>query len=88
MQAPNFFRFNGDGAQWNAGIGDILFRDGGWRTAAVIADDDGFGWTSAAGFVADFCAAGGEELTLVPSLNASDVWVEAVCELLGADREA
>ena len=26
VQAPNFFRFNGDGAQWNAGIGDILFN--------------------------------------------------------------
>ena len=22
VQAPNFFRFNGDGAQWNAGLGD------------------------------------------------------------------
>ena len=23
VQAPNFFRFNGDGAQWNAGLGDL-----------------------------------------------------------------
>ena len=32
----------------------------GWDTAAVIADDYGFGWTSAAGFIADFCAVGGD----------------------------
>ena len=33
-----------------------------------------------------FRAAGGEELVLVPSLNASEPWVEAVCEL--AERHA
>ena len=26
VQAPNFFRFNGDGAQWNAGLGDIAYN--------------------------------------------------------------
>ena len=73
VQAPNFFRFNGDGAQWNAGVGDILFNEGGWETAAVIADDYGFGWTSAAGFTADFCAAGGEVISQVfPPLGTTD----------------
>ncbi len=71
--AENFFRFTGDGAQWNAGIGDILYNEGGWETAAVIADDYGFGWTSAAGFVADFCAAGGEVTSYVfPPLGTTD----------------
>jgi branched-chain amino acid transport system substrate-binding protein len=73
VQAPNFFRFNGDGAQWNAGIGDILHNEAGWDTVAVIADDYGFGWTSAAGFVADFCAAGGEVVSQVfPPLGTTD----------------
>ena len=73
VQAPNFFRYNGDGAQWNAGVGDILFNEAGWETAAVIADDYGFGWTSAAGFVADFCAAGGEVVSQVfPPLGTTD----------------
>ncbi len=73
VQAPNFFRFNGDGAQWNAGVGDILKNEAGWETAAVIADDYGFGWTSAAGFVADFCAAGGEIVSQVfPPLGTTD----------------
>jgi branched-chain amino acid transport system substrate-binding protein len=73
VRAPNFFRFNGDGAQWNAGIGDFAYNDRGWRTAAVIADDYGFGWTSSAGMVADFCAAGGEIISYVyPPLNGAD----------------
>ena len=32
MQAPNYFRFTGDGAQWNAGLGDILYNNAGWDT--------------------------------------------------------
>ena len=73
VQAPNFFRFNGDGAQWNAGVGDFVYNENGWRTAAVIADDYGFGWTSSAGMVADFCAAGGEIISYVyPPLNGAD----------------
>ena len=26
VRAPNFFRFNGDGAQWNAGLGDLAYQ--------------------------------------------------------------
>ena len=63
VQAENYFRFHGDGAQWNAGLGDRLYNDAGWRTVAVIADDYSFGWTSAAGFIADFCAVGGDVVT-------------------------
>ncbi len=73
VRAPNFFRFNGDGAQWNAGIGEIVHNEAGWQTAAIIADDYGFGWTSAGGFVADFCAAGGEIISQVfPPLGTTD----------------
>ena len=71
--APNFFRFNGDGAQWNAGLGDIVYKKLGWRTAAVVMDDYSFGWTSAAGFIADFCAMGGKVTKRVfPPLNTTD----------------
>ena len=55
----NVFRYHGDGAQWNAGIGEIVYKKLGWRTAAIIMDDYSFGWTSAAGIIADFCAIGG-----------------------------
>ena len=73
MQAPNFFSFNGDGAQWNAGTGDYAKNVLGWDTAAVIMDDYHFGWTSAAGFIAGFCAAGGDVISRVfPPPGAAD----------------
>jgi branched-chain amino acid transport system substrate-binding protein len=73
VRAPNFFRFNGDGAQWNAGLGDIARNVLGWETAAVIGDDYSFAWTSTAGFIAEFCAAGGDVISRVyPPLNTTD----------------
>ncbi|TML90466.1 MAG: hypothetical protein E6G08_02780 [Actinobacteria bacterium] len=73
VQAPNFFRFSGDGAMWNAGLGDLAYRKLGWKTAAVVADDYSFAWTSAAGFITDFCAAGGKVTKRVfPPLNTTD----------------
>jgi branched-chain amino acid transport system substrate-binding protein len=73
VQAPNYFRFYGDGAIWNAGLGDILYNEEGWETVAVIADDYSFGHTSAAGFIADFCAVGGEVTHRVfPPLDNTD----------------
>jgi branched-chain amino acid transport system substrate-binding protein len=69
----NVFRYFGDGAQWNAGIGEILYKRWGWRNAAVIMDDYSFAWTSAAGFIADFCAIGGKITKRVfPPLNTTD----------------
>jgi branched-chain amino acid transport system substrate-binding protein len=56
----NLFRYHGDGAQWNAGLGEILYKKLGWRTAALIGDDYSFPWTSAAGIIADFCGIGGK----------------------------
>jgi len=73
VQAENFFRFHGDGAIWNAGMGDILHNEEGWDTVAVIADDYSFGHTSAAGFIADFCGVGGDVVTRVfPPLGTTD----------------
>ncbi len=56
----NLFRYHGDGAQWNAGLGEIVYKKLGWRTAAIIGDDYSFPWTSAAGIIADFCGIGGK----------------------------
>ncbi len=73
VRAPNFFRFNGDGAQWNAGLGDLAYNKLKWRTAAVVADDYSFAWTSAAGFIAEFCGVGGNVTKRVfPPLNTTD----------------
>jgi len=59
VQAPNFFRFHPDGAQWSAGLGDYAYNELGWKTAAIIGDDYSFPYTSLSGFVAEFCAIGG-----------------------------
>jgi branched-chain amino acid transport system substrate-binding protein len=69
----NVFRYHGDGAQWNAGIGEIVYKKLDWRKAAIIMDDYSFGWTSAAGIIADFCAIGGQITKRVfPPLNTTD----------------
>jgi branched-chain amino acid transport system substrate-binding protein len=69
----NLFRYYGDGAQWNAGLGEIVYKKWGWRNAAIIMDDYSFAWTSAAGIIADFCAIGGKITKRVfPPLNTTD----------------
>ena len=60
VQAPNFFRFHPDGAQWSAGLGDYAFNELGWKKAAIIGDDYSFPYTSLAGFVAEYCSIGGD----------------------------
>ena len=60
VNAPNFFRFHPDGAQWSAGLGDYAYNELGWKNAAIIGDDYSFPYTSLAGFVAEFCAIGGQ----------------------------
>lgn len=71
--APNFFRFNLDGAQWGAGLGTYVFNEKGWHKVATIAADYSFGYTNFLGFAVDFCRAGGEivERFWVP-LGSSD----------------
>src|SRR5215217_7940692 len=60
VQAPNFFRYHPDGAQWSAGLGDYAYNTLGWKKAAIIGDDYSFPYTSLAGFVAEYCAMGGD----------------------------
>lgn len=57
--SPNVFRFRPGPAQWAAGLGAYAYRELGWRSAVTISEDDFFGWTSVAGFVAEFCSLGG-----------------------------
>ena len=56
----NLFRFAPTGAQTTAGLGSYAYRDLGWRRAVVVAEDWYPGWESTAGFVAEFCALGGD----------------------------
>jgi branched-chain amino acid transport system substrate-binding protein len=73
VQAPNFFRYNTDGAQFSAGLGDYAYNELGWRTAAVVGDDYAFPYTSLAGFIAEFCSVGGTVTKRVwPPLGEKD----------------
>jgi len=47
--APNVFRFAPDAAQSVAGAGSYAYRELGWRTAAIVADDIPYSWEGAAG---------------------------------------
>jgi branched-chain amino acid transport system substrate-binding protein len=83
VQAPNFFRYNTDGAQWSAGLGDYAYNVLGWRTAAIIGDDYSFPYTSLAGFVTEFCALGGQITARVwPPIEETDFssWVPQIPE--------
>ncbi|GMG82773.1 ABC transporter substrate-binding protein [Paralimibaculum aggregatum] len=58
--SENFFRFNMDGAQWSAGLGDYVFNEKGYETVATIGEDYSFIYTQVFGFALEYCAAGGE----------------------------
>jgi len=58
--SDNFFRFNMDGAQWSAGLGDYIYNEKGYRTIATVGEDYSFVYTQVFGLVTEFCAAGGE----------------------------
>ncbi len=58
--APNFFRFNLDGAQWGQGLGSYVVKEKGWKRVVTIAADYSFGYTNFLGFAVDFCRSGGD----------------------------
>ncbi|MEL6648328.1 MAG: ABC transporter substrate-binding protein [Pseudomonadota bacterium] len=57
--SENFFRFNTEGAQWMAGLGEYAYNEKGYRTVAVVAEDYSFPYTQVFGFLEPFCRAGG-----------------------------
>jgi len=57
--APNFFRYNLDGAQWGYGLGSYVVNQKGWKRIATVAADYSFGYTNFMGFAVAFCQAGG-----------------------------
>src|SRR6202046_3786841 len=58
--SPNFFRFNMDGAQWSAGLGDYAFNNKGYKKVAIVGEDYSFVYTQVFGLVLEYCAAGGQ----------------------------
>jgi ABC-type branched-subunit amino acid transport system substrate-binding protein len=58
--APNFFRFNLDGAQWMSGLGEYAVKVKGYKKIAILAEDYSFPYTQVQGFALEYCRAGGK----------------------------
>ena len=58
--SPNFFRYNMDGAQWQAGLGDYAYNTKGYKKIATVGEDYSFVYTQVFGLILEFCAAGGQ----------------------------
>ncbi len=58
--ATNFFRFNMDGAQWQAGLGEYVFKEKGYKSVVTIGEDYSFIYTQVFGFALGYCGAGGK----------------------------
>ena len=58
--AANFFRFSTEGAQWMAGLGEYVYKEKGYRSVAVLAEDYSFPYTQVFGFLEPFCRLGGK----------------------------
>lgn len=58
--SPNFFRFNMDGSQWMAGLGEYIFKDKKYKKIATIAEDYSFPYTQIFGLANGYCRAGGK----------------------------
>ncbi len=57
--ADNFFRFNTDGAQWMAGLGEYIYKVKGYKKVAIVAEDYSFPYSQVEGFMLPFCKLGG-----------------------------
>ena len=57
--APNFYRFNTEGAQWMVGLGEHALSKG-YKKTYMIAEDYGFPYSQVQGFMAGYCAKGGK----------------------------
>ncbi len=58
--SPTFYRFNLDGAQWHAGLGDYIYNVKHYKKIATLAEDYAFTYTQEMGLVVEYCKAGGQ----------------------------
>ena len=51
--APNFYRFNTDGAQWMVGLGELRLMTKGYKKIVLIAEDYSFPYSQVQGFMVE-----------------------------------
>ncbi|SFQ18718.1 ABC transporter substrate-binding protein [Tranquillimonas alkanivorans] len=57
--APNFYRFNTEGAQWTAPLGEYVVNERAWDNVIIVSEDYSFPYAQIFGFMATYCEAGG-----------------------------
>ena len=57
--AENFYRFNTEGAQWTAPLGEYVVNERGWDNIVIVSEDYSFPYAQIFGFMATYCEAGG-----------------------------
>lgn len=60
--APNFFSFSTNGVQWMTGLGRYAYEVQGYRNVVTLAEDYSYPHGQVAGFMLEFCRAGGNVL--------------------------
>lgn len=60
--SANFFRWQTEGAQWMAGLGEYAYKTKGYKKIVTIAEDYSFPYTQVFGFLLGYCEAGGKVL--------------------------
>jgi ABC-type branched-subunit amino acid transport system substrate-binding protein len=58
--APNYFRFNIDGAQMQKGLGEYIYNVKHYKKIATVGEDYSFIYTQVFGLALDFCPLGGQ----------------------------
>jgi ABC-type branched-subunit amino acid transport system substrate-binding protein len=58
--SPTFYRYNMDGAQWHAGLGDYIYNVKHYKKIATVAEDYSFTYTQVFGLALEYCQAGGQ----------------------------
>jgi branched-chain amino acid transport system substrate-binding protein len=57
--SPNFYRFNTDGAQWTAALGNYIKKTKGWTRIVLVSEDYSFPYAQIFGLMGTYCADGG-----------------------------
>jgi branched-chain amino acid transport system substrate-binding protein len=58
--APNYFRFNIDGAQMQKGLGEYIYNVKHYKKIATVGEDYSFIYTQVFGLALDYCPLGGQ----------------------------
>jgi branched-chain amino acid transport system substrate-binding protein len=84
--ATNFYRFNPDGAQTTAALGQYIKEKKGWSRIVLVAEDYSFPYAQVFGLMATYCVAGGKvpRKFFVP-LGSKD-YSAVIAQLPGKDK--